>query len=303
MNYDPSYKTAHLFQYGNPALFHNLVPATGAVMQDHVLTSNQRYFVSQAGTASDPSTPYEDTIITRYNPSTGNSDSMRLIDAGHGIGIDVEYADGKTYIIMTWRGKTADSGWRENDLVRFPYAVGTFSYGTVKNEFGMKVIPINWPELLVHVDWKNGWTVAKHYDSAGNDIYQRRQWYDMRDGVDKVFNTITLPISTGTLQGFTTINDTLYRYMGTAGVNNAVNPNDPIAIEEFDWNTGAQIAYHTYPDIGKVNGVWPDGRAEPEGISVYREANGKASLLVGLTLGNAGANRRWKTYKFGEIGL
>lgn len=309
MIYDPSYKTAHLYQYGNPAPFKSFTPGTGAVMQDFVYTTNEHFFVTQAGYGSNgTSTPYESTIITRINPATGAKDSMRLTDAGHGIGIEIEYADNKTWVLMTWRGKTADSGWREYDYVRFQYVPGGylppgFARGTVNQQFCLSVIPINDPEMLVHVDWTHGWAVCKHYDSAGNDIYTRRQLWEMKAGIDKTYGRITLPIAVGTLQGFATINDTLYRYMGTGAIDNVMSSADPIAIEEFDWNNGNQIAYRTYPTLGADStGQWRDGRCEPEGMTTYREADGHASLIVGLTTGNSG-NHRWETYKFTDIGL
>lgn len=298
MDYDPVYKTAHLFQYGNPTGFHDLKPATGAVMQDFVLTGNQRYFITQAGTSS-TGEAYEDTIVTRYNPETGNSDSMRLQNAGHGIGWDVLYENGKTYLIGTWQGKTPDSGWNQYNYVKIEYMPGgPFHYGTIRNAGRMEEIPINNREQLVHIDWQHGWAVCKQYDSAGNDIFRRRQLWEMRSNIDEVYQTIVLPISTGTLQGFTTINDSLFRYLGGVAENGVFKPNDPIAIEQWNWITGEKVAYKQYPDLAKLS-----SRVEPEGMSVYREANGRASLLIGLTLGAAGSGRRWRTYKFAEMGM
>ncbi len=312
MSYDPSYKTAHLYQYGNPTHWRSLTPGTGAVIQDIAVTTKGEIFTTQAGGGSNgTSTPYQSTVISRLDGSTGAfRDAMRLTDAGHGIGLEVEYdTAGQVWILLTWRGASTASGGRENDYVRFRYTPNSASppgatRTTVNARDGLQVLPIQTgPEMLVKVDEFRGWAVCKHYDSNGFDTFVRRKLDEMKTGVGATYGRITLPISSGTLQGFATINDTLFRYMGAGASGGVMSSTDPIAIEEFDWNTGQQIARHTYPTLGQdSSGRWRDGYAEPEGMTSFREPDGHESLVIGLVTGTS-SGHRWDAYKFTDIGI
>jgi hypothetical protein len=75
-----------------------------------------------------------------------------------------------------------------------------------------------------------------------------------------------------------------------------------MAMEQYDWNTGARIATKAFPTLAQMSdGTWRDGAYEPEGCSVYRERNGTASLIVGVTVGGVG-DHRWPVFTFADIG-
>jgi hypothetical protein len=303
--YDPSYKTAHLYEYGNPVPAQALTPERGLTMQDFALPAGGNYFVTQGETVADGS---ENTLISRLDSSGRTLDFMRLIGAGHGIGLEVEYRSGVPWLYLNWHGASAYSGWRTNDYVRlswYPNIAGRptgWERGTCNQQFGLEVLPVQDPEMLVKVDWFRRFAVCKHYDSAGNDVFTRRRLDDMLAGVDDPLERITVPIAGATLQGFGTVNDTLYKYSGAGADGGVMSASDPIRIQSWDWNTQQPIADHTYPTLGQVNGAWRDGHAEPEGMTAYRSSDGYTQLLVGVVTGTT-SGHRWQTYRFADIGI
>ncbi len=163
------------------------------------------------------------------------------------------------------------------------------------------MIGVQDPEMLVKVDWFRRFAVCKHYDSAGNDVFTRRRLDDMLAGNDIPLQRITVPLAGTTLQGFATVNDTLYKLTGAAVSGGTMSLSDPFRIQSWDWNTQQPIADHTYPTLGQP---WLDGYAEPEGLTAYRSTDGYTQLLVGLVTGEAAiSGHRWEAYRFTDIGI
>jgi hypothetical protein len=130
----------------------------------------------------------------------------------------------------------------------------------------------------------------------------RRRLTDVMSGLDQPVGQLTLPVNPPTMQGFATVNDTLFRWVGvTNGGSGALVAGDPIGMEQYDWNTGSPIVTASFPTLGQENGAWRGGSYEPEGCSVYRLPDGTASLIVGVNTG-AGAERQWLVYEFAGIG-
>ena len=106
-----------------------------------------------------------------------------------------------------------------------------------------------------------------------------------------------VPVDPPTLQGFTTVGGSLYRWLGVgnAGSGAAVE-DDPMVLEQLDWATGKRIATTPFPTLGQDGaGAWRDGAYEPEGCSVHRGPDGTPSLVVGVTVGGAG-DHAWPIY-------
>lgn len=263
--------------------------ANPGVMQDFsYLPAISTFFVTQKSAGSEAA--FETLIISRVNASGAVLDAMTLIDGGHGLGIEAESQPDATYIWVTWQGKSLESGWRENDFVRFRYTPGSWSRADAVGQLGLVVLPLkDEPEAQFRFDWKNDWAVERHYDWNGaTETYKRRRISDISNGVmlpDEQLDRLPLPVDPPTTQGFATIDDTFYRWLGRGTVGDAIEPTDPITLQRFDWKTGRLLAEQHFSTVSKVGTSWPGGKFEPEGMCMFREPDGAATLLVGDTTG------------------
>lgn len=266
------------------------------VMQDFsYLLSARTFFVTQStagslGRVDGSGNGYETLIINRVDASGTTVDAMTLIDGGHGLGIEADDQPGGPFVWVAWQGKTADSDWRENDFVRLRYTPGTWTRGQAVQQLGLTVLPVkDEPEAQYRFDWKNDWAVERHYDYNGaTETYKRRRISDIRAGVmvpDDHLDRLPLPVDPPTTQGFTTIDDTFYRWLGTSTVENAIDPGDPITLQRYDWPTGQLLAEQTFTTVSRDGATWPGGKFEPEGMCMVRETGGAVTLLVGDTTG------------------
>ena len=159
-------------------------------------------------------------------------------------------------------------------------------------------------EAIYNFDWAKGYAVERMYDFHTNhqERFTRRRITDVLQGVDRPLGRITLPVNPPTLQGFATMNTTFFRWCGVdnAGSGSLIT-SDPMSIEQYDWTSGARIGAKSLPTLGQDDGSWLDGAYEPEGCSVYREQDGTASLLIGVTTGRP-RNHDWLVYRFRSIG-
>lgn len=267
--------------------------ALGVVMQDFsYLPDTREFFVTQSTNGANGSAlPYESVVISRVDSSGDTMASMTLVDGGHGLGIEAESQPDAPYIWLTWHGKSADSGWRENDFVRLRFTPGTWTRGQALQQLDLAVLPVrDEPEAVYHFDWKNDWAVERHYDFNGvTESYKRRRISDIRAGVnvpDDQLDLLVLAVNPPTTQGFATIDDTFYRWLGKYTTGGAMDPGDPITLQRWEWGTERLIAEQTFPNLSKAASGWPDGRFEPEGMSVFREVDGAATLLVGDATGS-----------------
>ena len=305
----PALGTTLLSQVGEPARLVSLPAlAIPGVMQDVVLVPAAGvYFVTQKLSGSNGSEqPYESTVVNRVRAADGVLvDSMVLVDGGHGLGFEAE-PDGDTiWIWMTWHGASGDSDGREQDFVRLRYTPGTWTRGQANQQLGLALVAFQdrTPEAVYHFDWARDLAVERHFNwpqaqSAATETFVRRRISDVRAGVDDRLDEILLRASPPSTQGFATVDDTLFRWLGSGGSNGVPNPADPITLEQYSWATGQLVATGSYPGIWQP---WDDGVCEPQGLSVYREADGTASLLLGVTTGVSG-NHRHQLSKIASIG-
>jgi len=278
------------------------------VMQDVVsVPSTGEYFVSQKMSGSSGSEqPYESTVFNRVRAADGAVlDAMTLVDGGHGLGFEVEAASDGTWIWMTWHGAGADSQGREQDFVRLRYTPGTWTRGQADAQLGLTLVAFQdrTPEAVYHFDWVRDLAVERHWNppqgsEAPTETFIRRRISDLRSGADDRLDEILLRASPPTTQGFATVNDTLFRWLGSGASGGVPNPSDPITLEQYSWETGQLVATGSYPGIWQP---WEDGTSEPQGLSVQREADGTASLILGLTTGVSG-NHRYLLSKLPSIG-
>ncbi|MFD1720833.1 hypothetical protein [Amnibacterium endophyticum] len=303
----PALGTTLLTQLGLPAGLVTIPRlAIGGVMQDVVAVPAQGvYFVTQKMSGSNGSElPYESTVINRVRNDGSLVDAMVLVDGGHGLGFEAEPDGTGTWIWMTWHGANADSGGRENDFVRLRYTPGTFTRGQANAQLGLTLVPFqDHPEAVHHFDWARDLAVERHFNwpqpgQAATETFVRRRISDLRNGVDDRLDEILLRASPPTTQGFATVNDTFFRWLGAGTSGGVANPADPIVLEQYSWATGQLVATGSYAGLWQP---WDDGVAEPQGASVQREADGSASLILGLTTGAVG-RRRYRLSKHAGIG-
>ena len=277
--------------------------STPGVMQDFsYLPGTSTWFVTQRTTGSAP--PYETVIVNRVDSSGTVQDAMTLLDGGHGLGIEADAQADGTYIWLTWQGKSPDSGWRENDFVRLRYTPGVWTRGQAAQQLALEILPVkDEPEAQYRFDWKNDSAVERHYDWNGRtETYKRRRISDIRAGVllpDDRIPVLPLPVNLPTTQGFATIDDTFYRWLGTSTVDDAIDPADPIALQRFSWTTGELLSEQRFATLSRTGAGWPGGKLEPEGMCMFREPDGTATLLVGDTTGTP--EHEYHVSAFGSI--
>lgn len=263
--------------------------STAGVMQDFCyLPEISTFLVTQRTPGS--RVPYETVIINRVGAAGTTLDAMTLLDGGHGLGIEAEIQPDALYVWVTWQGASQESDWREHDFVRLRYVPGTWSRQQAVDRLGLGILPVkDDPEAQYRFDWKNDWAVERHYDWNGaTETYKRRRISDIRNGItvpDSQLERLVLPVDPPTTQGFATIDDTFYRWLGTSTTDDVMDAADPIALQRFDWASGRLRSEQVFTDLSRGATSWPGGRCEPEGMSVFRESDGAATLLVGDTTG------------------
>lgn len=281
--------------------------ADPGVMQDFsYLPDSRTFFVTQKTNGSDgQAVPYETLIINRVDGSGTTLDSMTLVDGGHGLGIEAETQPDGSFVWITWQGKSADSAWRESDFVRLRYTPGVWTRGEAVQQLGLQVVvPADGVEAQYRFDWKNGWAIERHFDYGTTETFKRRRISDLRAGVlvpDDELDLMHLPVNPPTTQGFASIGDVAYRWCGLSTLGNVIDPVDPIMLQRWDWATGTLLAQQAFPTLSSTGAGWPGGKLEPEGMAMFREADGAASLLVGDVTGLPG--HQYHVSEFARIAI
>lgn len=310
----PSPGTTPITQLGDPTWVASLAPATApVVMQQVERIPTGEYFITQSvsGSGEERYT----TIVSRYAgtatlfPPAQELDAMTVLDGGHGLGLHVELgADGAPYVWTSLQGDVPQRDPAGGRLARFAYTAGTFAIDAIPG--GVQYLP-QFPngygelqEAIYTFDWSKGYAVERMYDFHTNhqERFTRRAIGDIVSGVDRALGQLTLPVNPPTMQGFATANNTFFRWTGVSnGGSGSLVADDPITLEQYDWSTGTLIGTKAFPTLGQEHGAWRDGGYEPEGCSVFRAADGTASLLVGMNTG-APAGHEWLVYEFARIG-
>jgi PKD repeat protein len=271
-------------------------PPTGQNMQCFAYdpVHDQWYLTQNLLGSNGKSSPYETVKIVRMSSNGTYLDSMTLTDGGHGTSMVVENVGSKVYIWITYAHPALNSP-NSNDIVRFPYAKGTFTRSKIA---GLTKLPDFFPGDYKNyfVDWGAGWVLEKH-----GSTYRRRKLSEYLKGIDKTYgSTFSTSSTLGSyvLQGFASMNDTLYVYTGAQNGED-LNPADPATIWEFDWVTGNLLEKVNVNKYGlAASGVYH----EPEGLAVVRDAaSGKGSLLFGINTG-IWPDHHWLTWKYKNIG-
>lgn len=288
-----------LLSSGKAVLAANLHPGIGNVLQwGSFIPAFNEWWSTQASIGTNGSRqPYENITISRMNSSGVLIDSMILHDAGHGTSIGVRSEGGVRTVYMTY-ARSATSTATVHDLVRFPYKAGEFDRSQIA---GLKIMPK--PQAgynTLAFDWDNDLMVMRN-SGGTKDNYFLRKISEWIAGVDAVYGSISLGMLPPTLQGFCTVNDTLFRYVGAANGEKLI-PADPTIIEQYSWNTGKLVDKVDYTSLGQTSvGVYPGGTHEPEACTMYRETDGTATLTFSVTLG-VYPTHTWKMYKLSKIG-
>lgn len=303
--------TASARQFGDPVPFGSIQPlAAGAVMQDFVyVPQSGMFFVTQAVNGSNGSrSPYEGTVISRVRSSDGRTlDAMRIVDGGHGLGVEIEMQGDQPHVWLTWAGSSAASDGRENDLVRFRYQPGSWSRADAARQLGLLLLPLqDRPEAVYHFDPNGTWAVERHFNwptagQAPSETFRRRRLADLRRGVDRTYGEVTLPASPPFTQGFATVDDALFRWSGDMVHDNAMVPGDPPRLQQYSWADGRLVKARTYATLSQsAPGRWRDGFLEPQGLCAYRQDDGSVALLVGDVTGGVG-NRAYHVSRVGAV--
>jgi hypothetical protein len=277
----------------------NLRPGSRNVLQCALFVPElNQWFSTQATNGTNGSrTPFENTVISRMDSYGTLIDSMTLNNGGHGTSFGVEVVGNAPYIYGTYQ---ANAGYTSptNDLVSFPYKQGTFDR---KQIAGLTVMPkLDSGYDNVAFDWYNDLMVVRN-SGGTKDNYIRRKISEWKASIDKTYGKISLQQAPPVLQGFCTINDALFRYIGATN-GEQLTPPDPTMIQQYDWLTGRRLDQVDYTALGKTaNGIYPGGTHEPESCTMYRELDGTATLTFSVTL-DVYPNHQWKVYKLAKIG-
>jgi hypothetical protein len=277
----------------------NLHPGSLNVLQSALFVpALNQWFSTQATSGTNGTrTPYETVVLSRMSSTGTLVNSMTLYDGGHGTSFGVEVINGTPYIYMTFQSNASGTA-ATNDLVRFPYTPGDYRRTEIPNLTVMPKLDPGYDTLAF--DWDSDWMVVRN-SGGTKDNYIRRKISDWKGGTDVKYGQINLQQGPPTLQGFCTINDSLFRYIGATNGEKVVPP-DPTLVQQFDWNTGRRIDQVNYTSLGRTSvGTYPGNTHEPESCTMYREADGTATLAFGVTL-DVYPKHQWKIYKLPKIG-
>jgi hypothetical protein len=304
--------TRPITQYGNPTQIAMLVPKTsGTTMQQVELAPTGDLFMSQTRAGSGPG--LMTTVVSRYpGPAVSSTrnpelDAMWITDGGHGLGLHLEaWGGGRYFVWLSLQGPYQEGDPNGGRLARFRYTPGVFTIDAIPG--GVRYLH-QFPnasgqvqESIYNFDWTRNLAVERQF-MGSQETFTRRRITDIVLGIDRPQGRIVVPVNPPTLQGFTTVNNTFFRWVGVSNSGSgAPVPSDPMAMEQYDWSTGAKTAEKAFPTLAQgSDGTWRDGAYEPEGCSTYRERDGSASLLVGVTTGGAG-DHQWPVFTFAGIG-
>ncbi len=311
----PSSGTGRITRSPNPRQIASIVPRTsGTVMQQIELASTGDLYMTQSLTGSGPGL-YTTVVSRNQGPSVSTVqnlelDSMTVIDGGHGLGLHIEPTDGgQCFVWLSLQGEVSQGDPNGGRLARFAYTPGVFTIYTIPGGVGyLPQFPNAYgehQEAIYNFDWAKDSAVERMYDfhTGRQERLTRRSISDIVHGVDEPLGRITLPVNPPTLQGFATVDNTLFRWDGVSNSGSgAIVAGDPMAMEQWDWSTGVRIGTKPFPTLGQtLDGAWRDGAYEPEGCSVFRNPDGTASLLVGVALG-VGGDHEWLVFEFPGIG-
>ncbi|WP_226036358.1 phage baseplate protein [Aquibacillus saliphilus] len=268
--------------------FHGKLPLPEiTVMQCFVMNeSTNELYVSQVIPSSEPSESYR---LSRYTIDGVYLDSMVLKNGGHGTTFGIENSDTDVYIWSSYDKLDESGNVVGHDLVRFKYVGGNTltassialtRYDTFTSEH---VFPVT--------EQKNNRIAFRV--GTGTSTIEIRNLDDIKNGINQVLHSISIPQDLEYFQGMSLDGDDLYWYSGDA---NSVNHDREITL--FDLKTKA-IKKRMRVSFGKgASGEYEKEFSEPEGIYLYTDPKTAAkSLFAGIVTGEK-AKRINKLYAY-----
>lgn len=252
-----------------PMFVGNLATYRNSVMQTFQIdpVTNQ-YFVTQ----SDGKKP-EGFVLSQTSPNGSKLlSAMKFKNGGHGTTFGLEHEKGKTII---WSFIRNEKNVRK--LIRVPYkANSTIADSASLRDYTPKSLKDTY--FTPVVDAVNGYMLIRRGDLK----CELRSLNDIKNGVDKILYTVTIPDSerneSRASQGSVSHGTILYWYSGVTSTTARVT--------KYDFKTGKRIGIREFDFPNERGDGFTDGYREPEGLAYYvNPHNGKESLLMGITTG------------------
>ncbi|MFF7856902.1 teichoic acid biosynthesis protein C [Streptomyces sp. NPDC007904] len=248
---------------------------------------NRRLFVAQRRNGT--SETAGDLCITQLDFSGNYVGHMYLTGFGHGVAFGAQGVGSSTYL---WTEVEANSGGYGKRLARFKFTSGT----TLSNTSSAltKYTPVSAAtEHTCSIDPVNNRLIVRYHLSDGKHIAV----YDLAAATNGDFSSPlanfkqpSLPTLSPTFQGYAAYGQYLYALTGTSyEANGGVVDSE---ITSIDMNTGA---IKQGPVLTKA-GESLDFR-EPEGLAIYKTADGEVRLFLGFASGSSGDRRSNLFYK------
>lgn len=252
-----------------PMYVGNLATYRNAVMQTFQIDPiTNQYFVTQ----SDGKKP-EGFVLSQTSPNGSKLlSTMKFTNGGHGTTFGLENENGKTIIWSFIRNTN-----NERKLIRVPYKANST---IVDSESLRDYTPNSLKDVYFTpvVDTVHGYMLIRRGDLK----CELRSLKDIKNGVDKILYTVTIPDSERdderASQGSVSNGTILYWYSGVTTTTARVT--------KYDFKTGEQIGMREFDFPNERGDGFTDGYREPEGLAYYvNPHNGKESLLMGITTG------------------
>lgn len=249
--------------------------------------------------------------LTRFDKSANSASKMQLVWAGHGTNMSVARIDGKVYIFTGGRGtlKADGSETRSDACCWFPWVSGavvdlrktSFTYGgktypiyTLDNEGINNEYPAvdEVSRLFVSRYTPSGKNSYAIYDLdeviANPSTAKALKVVSIKKGDNPTSTSGDNGYNTWDHQGYAISGDYLYVLEGVSKVNStALNGKPTLVLHVYNWRT-EKFVYRKFLKNSTLQGY---SMGEPEGVSVRRNSNGHAEILIGVAIGETGARQ------------
>lgn len=271
----------------------------GTVMQSFGFDSvNKRMYTAQLSQVSGAD-ERGDLTVTQFDLDGRKTGAMYLKGFGHGVSFGVEPYSGGAYLwtetnARVYVGDNGKKTSRGTKLGRFKFVNG----GTVGNKSsGLQTFDVPDVEnITATIDPVNK-LVGARYKSASTGKWRIAVWElaDLKAGKysAKLADVVQPKTKSSSFQGYALYGQFVYLYNGTAYGSDNPAPTGNTYITSVDLAKGGVI--HQGP-THSVAGKKLDFR-EPEGLAVYRKANGEMRLFLGFASGTSGKRKASFFYK------
>lgn len=244
----------------------------GLIMQGAFFSQGGKYILATVANGATP----ESFTIYRCNNTGKFLDSMTLTNFGHGTTLGIEDVGTDTYI---WANCGSDTTANDNTLTRFKYVSGatylkTDPNVTVYSNFGSGE--------LAYPTIDGQYIYFCRYASTNVYVIERRLLSDVKAGINSIINSFSIPTDYHLLQGICMDGDTIYWLSGDSN-----GTNYPIKLTSFNIISGLIIADLPLNFGQLTDGVFYSNYKEPEGVFLYKDADGSKSLFVGMVTGTS----------------